>query len=199
MDDRYYGLQCQFVVLVAGRLGLRAGEIAHMTEDWIDWRRNLICIPRYEPCDSGRDGTICGTCTQHAQQRAAHNPELSLDNALEYSWAAKTAAASREVPFDADPRAELVVERFFDRHDGWPHSQQAVNRRVARAGREADSISADDIYPHCLRATAASDLAGKGLDVFSLKSMMGWAQLQTARCYVTSSGERTAQAIRDLQ
>lgn len=30
IDDDYYALQAKFVALVAGRLGLRAGEIAHM-------------------------------------------------------------------------------------------------------------------------------------------------------------------------
>ena len=35
MDD-YYGLQCRFILFAAGRLGMRAGEIAHMDESWID-------------------------------------------------------------------------------------------------------------------------------------------------------------------
>jgi len=199
IDKERQSREAVFSILLTGRLGMRSGEVIHLTEDWIDWRRDLICIPRYEPCDSGRGGSICGVCEQHAQQRTEHNPGLSLDEALGFSWASKTDAAAREVPFDADPRAELVVERFFEKWNGWPQSQQAINRRVDRAAREAEGIDGDDVYPHCLRATAASDLAGKGLDVFSLKSMLGWSQLQTARCYVTSSGERTAQAIRDLQ
>jgi integrase len=195
--EDYWQLQSQFVVLVAGRLGMRAGEIAHMTEDWIDWRRNFICIPRHRPCTDGRGGDICGYCKRKAQQKVDHNPGLTLDDALERAWEPKTAAAAREIPFDASPRAEIVVERFFERYDGWPHSRQSVNRRVNRAATAADELSPDDIYPHALRATAASYFAGQGLDIWALQSMLGWAQVSTAECYVTSSGERTAQAIRD--
>lgn len=41
-------LQARFVVLVAGRLGLRSGEIAHLRGDWLDWRRNMIRDERHE-------------------------------------------------------------------------------------------------------------------------------------------------------
>jgi len=41
----YYGQQARFIILVGGRLGLRKGEIAHMSEEWIDWRRSMIDIP----------------------------------------------------------------------------------------------------------------------------------------------------------
>jgi len=43
--DGYYALQARFVVFAAGRLGLRAGEIAHCRASWVDWRRNRIEIP----------------------------------------------------------------------------------------------------------------------------------------------------------
>lgn len=51
--DEYWSLQCRFVVLMAGRLGLRAGEIAHMRSSRVDFRRNMICIPAHQPCESG--------------------------------------------------------------------------------------------------------------------------------------------------
>lgn len=195
--DGYYALQCQFVVLVAGRLGLRAGEIAHMTEDWIDWRRNMIVVPRHQKCAKGRDGGMCAYCRNKAAQKVAHNDELTSEAALASMWSPKTEAAAREIPFDATARTEIVVERFFERFEAWPASRQSINRRVDRAARFADEIAESDVYPHALRATAASYFASSGLDVFALKAMLGWAQLSTAKCYVSSSGERTAQAIRD--
>lgn len=195
--DDYYGLQAQFVVLVAGRLGLRAGEIAHMTAEWVDWRRNMISIPRHEPCTKGRDGGLCGYCRSKAEQKVAHNDGLALEDALASMWSPKTISSSREIPFDAAPRAEIVIERFFERFDEWPTSRQSVNRRVNRAAREADGLDEADVYPHALRATAASRFAARGLDIFALKAVMGWSQISTAECYVSSSGERTAQAIRD--
>ena len=86
MDDDYFALEAKFVVLVAGRLGLRAGEIAHLREEWIDWRRRMIVIPGFERCTKGRDGGPCGTCRQSARQKVGHNHDVSLENALAQSW-----------------------------------------------------------------------------------------------------------------
>jgi hypothetical protein len=66
-------LQAKFAVLVCGRLGFRAGELTHMTEDWVDWRKRMIDIPRHEPCTKGKDGGICGYCEQQAAQMVNYN------------------------------------------------------------------------------------------------------------------------------
>lgn len=224
--DEYWSLQCRFVLLVAGRLGLRAGEIAHMDEEWIDWRRNMICIPARDRCTNGRDGGLCGHCRSSLEQMArvrstngyadvhaelASRDELEpgggraagaivdADDLDDGHWRPKTDAAAREVPFDADTRASIVVEEYFERFDEYTHSRQSINRRVERVATEARGIDPDDVYPHALRATAASHYAAHGLDVFSLKAMMGWADLSTAKNYISTSGERTAQAIRDIK
>lgn len=194
----YYGFQARFVILVGGRLGLRAGEIAHMDESWIDWRRNMIEIPRFDPCTKGEDGGQCGYCRQQAAQRVDHNPGLELDDALEYAWSAKTDAAAREVPWDFDPRTSLAIERFFDEYDEWPVSRQAVNRRVNRAAELADDLQVGDVYPHCLRGTAATFHAARGLDVLPLQAMFGWADLSTAQRYIQQSGENTARALHGI-
>jgi site-specific recombinase XerD len=76
------------------------------------------------------------------------------------------------------------------------YSAQAVNRRLEDAAEAADNLIPDDIYPHCLRATAASYHAARGLDVIPLQSLMGWAQVSTAHNYVKSSGENTQRALR---
>lgn len=191
----YYGFQARFAILVGGRLGLRAGEIAHLDEDWVDWRRNMIEIPRHDPCTKGQDGGPCGYCRQAAKQRVDHNPELTFDEALDHAWSAKTDAAAREVPWDFDPRVSLMIERFFDRYDGWPVSRQAVNRRVKKAAELADELEPSDIYPHCLRSTAATALAAKGMSRFPFQAMFGWADSSTAERYIATSGENTARAL----
>lgn len=189
-------LEAKFVILVGGRLGLRRGEITHIHDRWVDWRRNMIEIPRFDDCDRGRDNRACGVCRQQARQKVDHNPDLTLEDALERQWEAKTDDAARAVPFDFDPRASLVMERFFDKWDRWMYSANVVNRRLTAAAEQADEIEADDVYPHCLRATAASYHAARGLDVIPLQSLMGWAQVSTAHNYVTSSGENTQRALR---
>jgi len=194
----YYGFQARFVCLVAGRLGFRAGEIAHMKESWVDWRRNMIVVPRHETCTKGKNGGPCGYCRSAAKQRVEHNPGLTLNEALSYAWSAKTDASAREVPFDFDPRVSLVVERFFDEYDAFPTSRQSVNRRVNRAAEEADQLEPTDIYPHCLRATAATFHAARGLDVLPLQALFGWADLSTAQNYIQRSGENTARALHGI-
>lgn len=196
LNDSYYGIQGRFCVLLAGRLGMRRGEIGHMKESWVDWRRNMIEIPMHEPCygERGGDG-ICGDCRQLADQMVDHNPELTREEAHAQFWKPKTPAAAREIPFDFSPRVELVLERFFDRHDEWPHSCQAINRRITKAAEIAEEIDADTIYPHCLRASAASFHAARGLRVLPLQAMMGWSKATTAQAYVQQSGENTRRAL----
>lgn len=199
LDGDFFELETKFIILVAGRLGLRAGEIAHMRESWIDWRRRMIVIPAFEPCDFGRDGDICGSCKQSARQKVRHNDNVSIDEARAGSWSPKTDAAAREVPFDASPRAELIVERYFDRFDEFQTSQTGINRRVKRAAERAEGLEPADVKPHGLRATAATRYAARGLNVIALQAMFGWAQLSTAHHYIRRSGENTARAIRDIQ
>lgn len=189
-------IEARFIILVGGRLGLRRGEIAHLTDDWIDWRRNMIEIPRHDPCSRGRDYEQCATCRQHAQQKASNNSDMTFDETLDLQWESKTAEAARQVPFDFAPRVSLVIERYFEQWDTWMYSAQAINRRLEAAAEIAEEINADDIYPHCLRATAASYHAARGLDVIPLQSLMGWAQVSTAHNYVKSSGENTQRALR---
>jgi len=190
--DAYYGQQARFVILVCGRLGLRRGELGHMRESWIDWRNSMISIPYHQPCDKGRDGGICGYCTRLAQMQADHAPERTIDDRRRRMWSPKTQAAAREVPFDANERAAIALERFFDRFDRWPCSVQAVNRRVDKAA----ALAGLDVYPHALRATAASYHASRDISVHSLMSIMGWADPSTARAYVTANADQAAKEIR---
>ncbi len=195
--EDYYSLQARFVLLLAGRLGLRRGEITHMTKDWVDWDREMVCIPEHERCIKGRETMdICGMCRQNAKQRAEHNDDLTIEEAERLAWIAKTEDAVRDIPFGFHPRMTLVIEEFFGTWDAWPLSANAVTRRVDRAAEESSLDR--NVYPHALRATAASYHAGRGLDVIPLQSMMGWAQVSTAHRYVKSNGENTARALHNI-
>ncbi len=83
-------LKARFVVLVGGRLGLRAGEIAHMKDDWVDWRQHMVSIPRHESCDKGRfEGEVCGYCRQQAEQMLEHHDDMTLEEAEAEMWSPK--------------------------------------------------------------------------------------------------------------
>ncbi|WP_167837301.1 site-specific integrase [Halosimplex halophilum] len=194
--DDYYGIQAQFVILVLGRLGLRRGELCHMRESWVDWRNEEICIPRQQDCHGERQGDgPCGYCKQLARQRAEVNEGISYERALEDVWKAKTDAAARGVYFGFDPRVQLFIERFFDRFDSWTWSATAINRRVDKAAAAADGVSVDEVRPHSLRATAATNLAGKGADMHSLMQFFGWAQPETAEFYIARNSTATARQL----
>jgi len=193
--DEYYSLEARFIALCTGRLGLRVGELIHMRSDWVDWRRRMLQIPAREPCKKGRDGGVCGYCKQLAKQQARHDDELGVQEAIRDRWTPKTDAAVRSIPFDFDPRAEIVIERYFDRFDEFQGSHSAVHRRLEKAVDRVDELEGKRVYPHCLRATAGSYHSSRGLDAITLQSLMGWADLSTAHRYVRRSGDRTRRAL----
>jgi integrase len=199
LDDDYFELESRLVIFLAGRLGMRAGEIAHLREEWVDWHRGMIVVPRHEECTDGRDGGICGHCRNAAKQMVDHNPGLSQSAAEDMMWSPKTENAAREIPLAASTRAKIVLERYFERFDEFTASRQGVNRRVDRAAEAADDeLDAATTYPHSLRASCASHFASAGIDVVSLKSMMGWASYATAENYLAESGKRTEKALNRL-
>lgn len=191
LPDEYYRLQSMFVVLVAGRLGLRRAEIAHMDGSWVDWDDKFISIPSYEDCD-------CGDCRQKAQQKAECNEEITEELEMDCRWHPKTESGVRDVPFGFSSRVEVVVDRFFDKYDEYPLSVMSVTRRIERAVDNAEGLEDCRVYPHSLRATAATYHVGRGLSVPPLKSMLGWCDFETPDKYVQSNGKNTARELRNI-
>lgn len=269
--------ETEFIAFVLGRLGLRPGELCHIHEDWIDWRRRMIEIPKHDPCTKGKDGGLCGSCKQAVRQKVdyaemslaearmevlgdaigellprhvrsqirgvhfaavegdldredvdrqldvllesadavgnrdeilealdaaarAHMDEATITTAEaeELEWSPKNPNAARDVPFDFDPRAELVVEDFFDRFDEWPESQTTINRRVDTVLESVNEFDVETTTPHGLRATAASHASARGLGPLALQAMMGWADISTARNYVAQSSENTQRQLHQI-
>lgn len=279
IEKQYQYLEALFIAYVAGRLGLRLGEITHFKSDWVNWRDRRIEIPRQQDCHKGRDREICGLCKQQSDQRAEYSQislaearlkavqeqltelpplpgdirsqlttvhmihinsdlsddslerqvdellsnaeavddadefrealdqvardykadnEISPEEAADMMWMAKTDNAAREVPFGWCPGAEITLEQFCEAYDGWMHSHTAVRRRMKKTLRYADGLDEDTTTCHGLRATAASHLASKGLPATSLKSMMGWSQLSTAKAYIEESTEQTQRQLHSI-
>lgn len=183
------GFQARFICMIGGRLGLRAGEIAHFQTTWVDWNRNLIRIPKYKPCE-------CGYCQRQARQEVAHADDLTAESALAARWHPKTVSSARSSPFDLSLRIELCVERFANQYEEFPRSRSTINRRVQEAAEQAHRTGR--VYPHCLRATAASHHAYKGVAPVPLQALMGWNDLATAQKYIRISGTATADALRQV-
>jgi len=79
MDDDYFALESRLVLFAAGRLGMRGGEIAHISKDWIDFDNKILTIPSHERCTDGRDGGICGHCRGAAEQMARTRTKNALE------------------------------------------------------------------------------------------------------------------------
>lgn len=195
LEPRYQD-ETRFVLIATGRLGLRAGELAHLSEEWIDWDRSQIQIPAHDPCTKGRDGGVCGYCKKRARHSLEFHPDKTLEEAVAERWNPKTSNSVRPIPFDFSEEIAQAVEDFFWCYDRYEHSRVSVNRRVWRVA-EAAGVSQDRLYPHALRATAASWHAYRGLSAPALQALLGWAKLGTAQKYIRLSGEATAKALRE--
>lgn len=190
-----WNLEALFVVFAGGRLGLRIGEIAHARRSWVSFEKGLIEIPSTQRCRKGQDGGICGYCRRQAK-RTAETSDRALDDLLGSYWEPKTPAAERGVPFEFEDRIEHIVSAFFEYYAGVPFGVGTARRRV-RWSADASRL-ARRIYPHALRASAASKHAYNGLNVPALQAMMGWRKITTAEKYIRLSGGRTKKALGEL-
>lgn len=186
------------ILLLGGRLGMRAGEISHMEQEWIDWERDQIRIPTHEPCTKGRNGGVCGYCRAQAKQAVEYRrDELSLDAELDRRWKPKTETSVRTIPFDFSGRIEACLRAFFDRYNAYPRSRSSLNRRMTDLAEHV-GLDPHTLYPHALRATAATYHSYRGLRPVPLQSLMGWSEPSTAKKYVQLSGGATADALNDI-
>ena len=184
-------LECRFLAVVLGRLGLRRGEAVHLQDDWIDWDHHLIQIPRHYDCTDGQDGGRCACCRQLARQKADRD-DRDFEAVLEEYWTPKSEAARREIYFGSDPRTRLTIERFFERFDEWPWSVTVINRRVNLLAEETEGLSPDCVRPHSLRSSAATHQAYLGMDLWDLLNFFGWELISTAEKYLSRNALRTA-------
>lgn len=190
------GAEAMFILMTGGRLGMRAGEIAHMKESWINWNRKQIEIPHHEPCEKGEDGGPCGYCKKAVRQSVGYNPERDFDELLSKYWQPKTSNSVRAAPFSHSDRIEVTLQEFFADRDEYGHSRVSINRRVTEVA-EAAGLDPEGIYPHCLRSTAASALAYEGVPAVALQSLFGWANLSVANKYLRLAGGATANALQE--
>ncbi|WP_226043536.1 site-specific integrase [Natrinema sp. DC36] len=77
-----FDFEARLVIHLAAKLGLRAGEIAHLRTDWINFYERVIEIPQFDECDFGSDGGVCGYCRGRARDRI-ETINLSLEEAKE--------------------------------------------------------------------------------------------------------------------
>lgn len=127
-------LEACFIILLAGRLGLRTGEIQHVREAWIDWRRGEIVIPRHDPCG-------CKNCWIAAVRKATDDEDTlrqEIRNVFEDS-----------IP-DATPEEidEFVEQAIVDEPDLVPETLVEMGLLETRQTKIADHAKDEDLTPH---------------------------------------------------
>lgn len=187
-DDYEHRLECEFVLRMMGELGMRAGEIAHMKEDWVDFDRLQIEIPEFQQCEKGKDGGPCGYCKKQAKQ-SVKKTDVSYEKALRRCWSPKNEMAARTIPFGWDDELVDLIDEYMYKHGGFPKARVAINRRVDDMTEESDRVDKEDVFPHALRAHAAIYHAKKGMRAYHLTEFMGWADVSGAMPYIKMAAD----------
>lgn len=161
----------KLLVCLAGQLGLRIGEISHLSKSWLDFQDDRITIPSSMPCD-------CFECAAQGGQ-----------------WQPKTAAGNRSIPFKFFPITREVLKGYFGAYDKVGQSRRALQLKLKRIAKRTSLTK--KVYPHALRSTAAMMFANAGLSAQGLCEVMGWEGLRTAQSYIARSGRTAAKEIEE--
>ena len=191
-------LEARAAILIAGRLGLRRGELAHLDASWVNTDTQMLHIPAHDPCDSGRNGSLCGYCRQAVAQMEDNRDDPDRDELESMYWRPKTEASVRSIPYASiSSRVTFAVEWLLDEDGGWAYSSSTLKRRVEDAAEHAPDLTTN-VTLHGLRGTAATYHAGNGVDWQALKTMMGWRENDTPKQYLAIDGAMTKKALREV-
>jgi len=167
VEDSLKNFREQFVFKGLLYTGLRVSAFIHLNRGWI--RENKIFVPRREKCN-------CKAC--------------------QGEWTPKTEASVRSVPVLAE--VESTLRKLFSNFSGPKEivgTRNNVNNILKNIERRVNI--GNHLHPHGLRATFASLMAKKGLDVWNLQDLMGWASLKPARYYVKMYGPEQEKKVRE--
>jgi len=153
--------------LIKGLLftGMRVNEFIHMKKEWIDFKTKVIRIPESQPCH-------CYVCRKRQN-----------------IWKVKVPEAARIIPLL--PEIENIFREFFGEHESVMDvigSQPVAWKIVKNVAKRTDIKKR--VFPHVLRGTFASILAGKGFTPFSIQASLGWKSVKTADEYIRISPHR---------
>lgn len=142
----------RLVLLLAGDLGMREGEIAHMNRKWLNFPKGHIVIP-----SNDRD------------------------------WSPKTRWGARTIPAASMSRRAWEATRdYFTAFEALGVHRATVYRTVERIASRSGLKSR--IYPHALRATAATRLAYKVRNPQILCDLFGWGDIKIGQYYIRRGG-----------
>ena len=171
--------------------GLRISEFIHLRRSWINFKRNQIKIPEYQPCNC--KGCIYLRNNLRKKLAKAEEQNITFTNKmtqryktmLEGNWLPKTTHSVRTITIVQQARD--VLYPYFDKHklmlEAFP-LRQYINTMLTDIGKR----SKVKLFPHALRGTFATMLALDNFTTIRLTEIMGWADINTALFYIKLSG-----------
>ena len=178
IEDRVESISLFFFLVTMGRLGMRVGEVIHMRESWYKEDRGVISIPPHSNCE-------CGLCTHYAESYAEDHG-LDVDEVLENYWKVKD-GSDRDVKVPTE-RDREIIELYFEEVPYTDVSYSTVNRRLKKIAEIVGEPEVHRMYPHMMRATAATHLAHSGFLPYALDVQFGWRDENTKTKYVRATG-----------
>lgn len=110
-------------------------------------------------------------------------------------WKPKSTAGARTIPaLDMSSDGWDAIRRYMTAHEQINISRQTIYRRIVKLARSAGIERR--VYPHALRATAATEAAYKISNPQILCDIFGWSDLKTAQIYIKRAGGRAQEAVR---
>lgn len=111
-----------------------------------------------------------------------------------HRWHPKTPEGARTLPYATFKFASEAIRAYFAAYERVDASESTVWRRVRKLATAA-GIQRCRVYPHSLRATAATQFAAMGLSEADLCSIMGWSDIKVAQHYVKVAGVNVEAAL----
>lgn len=100
-----YDIQTKFILYAAGRMGMRSGEIAHISSEWVDFSQNVVRIPEHDECNKGKFGEICGYCRNRARDYISNRNKTEEEYIQEIN-------SETGGKLDRETLREIAVERM---------------------------------------------------------------------------------------
>jgi integrase len=153
----------RFIVGVLILAGMRVSELTHLKKSWVDFDQNIIIIPIRQFC-------TCWECLKYRKGE----------------WRPKTKQGARTIRIH--PLLKPILHEYLAGRYELGLTRQRVWQHVKELAYKAQILH--DCYPHCLRSTAAIELAHTGISSAALQYLLGWARLSSAENYVRSDMHR---------
>ena len=169
----------KFIVYCLVYAGLRVSELKHLRRSWVNFDESTITIPTRQYCK-------CTECN-HVDGKGKQKPKEGI-------WKPKTKKGARTILIH--PVLLPIISEFLAGSEEIGLTRQRIWQRVKEIARQAHILR--NLYPHCLRATGATNLAYEDISAASLQYDFGWERLSSAEAYVKSDMKRAHAETREI-